>query len=167
MGSSRGIQVATHTGSTSHGLRERGRGRWEQHGIKNIKSGHVDTTPVFATSLYGYSSRTLPDKEVERKLSFAHLYRTVQCGVFLLDGGVDEAETTSTRTSLSPRCVHVSPRAGATVLKQRAPSTVLKRLHIRTPVAALSRGHATPASPCRSPASHEGRVEHRVGRGLG
>ena len=33
-------EVAPHTSSTSHGLRERGRGRWEQHGQKNIKIQH-------------------------------------------------------------------------------------------------------------------------------
>ena len=46
LGRSRGSQVAPHTSSTSHGLRERGQGRWEQHGIKNIKSGHYDSTRI-------------------------------------------------------------------------------------------------------------------------
>ena len=59
LGRSRGIQVAPHTSSTSHGLRERGRGRREQHGQKNIKSVMFTqkhnpvmfTAPAFATSL--------------------------------------------------------------------------------------------------------------------
>ena len=46
LGRSRGSQVTPHTSSTSHGLRERGRGRWEQHGQKNIKSGHVHSTRI-------------------------------------------------------------------------------------------------------------------------
>ena len=50
LGRSRGSQVAPHTSSTSHGLRERGRGRWEQHGQKKSKVVIV-TPPVFATSL--------------------------------------------------------------------------------------------------------------------
>ena len=49
LGRSRGSQVAPRTSSTSHGLRERGRGRWEQHGQKIIKMV-MFTPPKFATS---------------------------------------------------------------------------------------------------------------------
>jgi len=49
MGRSRGSQVAPHTSSTSHGLRERGGGRWEQHGQQKSKVV-MFTAPVFATS---------------------------------------------------------------------------------------------------------------------
>ena len=44
LGRSRGNQMTSHTRSIGHGRRERGGGRWEQHGQKNIKSGHVDST---------------------------------------------------------------------------------------------------------------------------
>ena len=62
LGRSRGSQVAPHASGTSHGHRERGRGRWGLGATrtkKHLKSGHFHTPLVFATSLKRRASRNV------------------------------------------------------------------------------------------------------------